>query len=884
MIEYLIIMFLSFPPLLWFRDGYVLLGHDSGFRWDYLAQLPNLFYSWDPKLNFGVDWTIFKGFLITQFPEIFFSAVTGSFAWGQKLALIFWFALTGICMLYFLRALFPQKAYRFFRIFTSIFYMYNYFILDGWTIGERAKFSLYAALPIGLLLLYKVMAREWPVMRTGILFCLLYFFLNGGGVLPLYGATFVVLGLAFIYFARRKPLSFTVVVFFSFLIPFLFLNAYYILPNMEFLRSSYSGSVGGQGGIEGLIAWERVISAHASALNIVRLQGMPSIYNNPWQPFTHVLLTNPVFIALSFVPIIVILIGLIFFWPKHRVLQFLIFLLPLGLVLTMGTHPPTGILYEFAMKKIPGFAMFRSSFYKFAPTFWLPMIVLTGYFVNVFLLKFRKKIVMVAQVILVGGLLFYHYPFFTSEMFALSGDFSTRVKVPDYLKNITSEMKQYIGPDETTVIMPKMKEFSPALTADMYNWEYFSLDRFPRNAIDRRFIANDSSDPVVSRLYDALYSGNSKVFLELARILGIDYVLWRGDAIRSGESTIMAQKILDSDSHVARVYETGLWALYRINQQHEGTVTATTQFRGYEGTEAGGAYLVETYGTVVTQGDEFLEAECIMCKEQEYEKLVQSITTPLTRITPGSRFFFFEEWRQKRLLEQVKDSPREKIDVDIALAQKYFAWGNIERGRSFMRDALATWSTLTGRDGILYAIRLKAYLDAQQEPISEELSRAIWMSEQGTYRYIASPKGNYTLVASDPHALVGDTEDDSGLHRIEVQSTVSHPLIFLRSQEPQKIAAEPKVMFEKINPTKYIAHVTADSRFLLILREHFDPRWKISIPGTHVQVNGFANGWIVDKEGEYNVIFYYEPQKYFTIGLIISSIAFLGSLYYLVRK
>lgn len=68
---------------------------------------------------------------------------------------------------------------------------------------------------------------------------------------------------------------------------------------------------------------------------------------------------------------------------------------------------------------------------------------------------------------------------------------------------------------------------------------------------------------------------------------------------------------------------------------------------------------------------------------------------------------------------------------------------------------------------------------------------------------------------------------------------------------------------------------------------------------THTKINGFANGWTIapthiksnyskdyyvenkDDTIDFNVVIYFKPQSYFYIGLIISTITFMGCIVYL---
>ena len=68
----------------------------------------------------------------------------------------------------------------------------------------------------------------------------------------------------------------------------------------------------------------------------------------------------------------------------------------------------------------------------------------------------------------------------------------------------------------------------------------------------------------------------------------------------------------------------------------------------------------------------------------------------------------------------------------------------------------------------------------------------------------------------------------------------------------------PRITFTKISPTKYIVNIReSKDSYVLILNNTFDESWKIKIDNQivnkHFMINGFANGWLIDKKGDYDI-------------------------------
>lgn len=103
-----------------------------------------------------------------------------------------------------------------------------------------------------------------------------------------------------------------------------------------------------------------------------------------------------------------------------------------------------------------------------------------------------------------------------------------------------------------------------------------------------------------------------------------------------------------------------------------------------------------------------------------------------------------------------------------------------------------------------------------------------------------------------------------------------------------KITDRLKITYEKINPTKYVVHLQGvTSPFILVFSELYNPGWKISFEGDkksydNFRVNYYANGWLIDKKGSYDLKVEFSLQQWLEIGETISIVSFLAMLCLLI--
>lgn len=91
----------------------------------------------------------------------------------------------------------------------------------------------------------------------------------------------------------------------------------------------------------------------------------------------------------------------------------------------------------------------------------------------------------------------------------------------------------------------------------------------------------------------------------------------------------------------------------------------------------------------------------------------------------------------------------------------------------------------------------------------------------------------------------------------------------------------PKVVFNKINPTKYMVDINGLTEpAFLVFSQNYDGLWKMD-GKTSLPVYSLLNGFNIEKDGQYTIEF--EPQKYINPGLIISGLT-LGVLILILIK
>lgn len=171
--------------------------------------------------------------------------------------------------------------------------------------------------------------------------------------------------------------------------------------------------------------------------------------------------------------------------------------------------------------------------------------------------------------------------------------------------------------------------------------------------------------------------------------------------------------------------------------------------------------------------------------------------------------------------------------------------------------------------------------------------------------------------------LKGESEGSGAVFKnLSLTKVVTPTIVFVK--DTGRVLDTPKITYQEITSTDYTIKIeNAKKPFLLSFSEQFDGNWNIlstdrqgfygknptiskyfdgnvrevayanriqpeasvnslinnsKIDSLHMKLNGFSNGWLISKNGTYQIQLTFSPQKYFIIGLMVSVLTFIAVL------
>lgn len=759
-IDILVIVLFSLIPFLWFAHGQIIAGHDAGFPFSPWQHFSDRLFLWTQRFGLGDDQaTAVGGFFIHGF-EGLVSKIGFSLTQVQQITFSAYFFGFGISMYLLAREVFKDKRY--IPLLAAVMYMLNHFLLQGWFIAERTKFSLYIALPLIVMLVFKLYHGKLKPLTAAIFASFIIFFLNGGGFFPLYGAFLITLPFIMLLLIglSDKKLR-TLAMFFQFsvfwVVGSFLLNAYWILPTYQYASTSFGAELSLAGGKEGVLGWVQSISENASYYNIFRLQGIQEWYVNPLHPYAQTFLGNPFFFVFShFLPLLIFGSLLVSQNKERKLIAMWAGLVLVSILFMAGSHPPFGFFYVWMIQHIPGFIVFRTPYYKFAPALWLSASLLIAYTLNYLLQKVPKvSIQAILVVMLLAGWSVYNFPFFTGVFTDYEvGQKTTKVTVPDYVLDYG---KWANSPEFTYNRLLVLPGQNVQTHYEAYTWGYWSLAQLQSLLTNSSYISNvsfkgETEESLIKNIY-ALIAKRDPSWIDQAQYLFVDGVLLRKDfdyklAGSETESPFLLEDFLNQDSRFAKVKEFGPWVVYELKGKHADRFALKDYYYEVQAQNPQQFFEPSTLpGVTFNQNTIFIENDianftdhkkgeiyvprCLHCllDEKRLFDLSQSQV-----VTAGSIFYNVKINKDKLSLAQVSDT-KEKLKLSAVISFKRL---NELRSQFLNKDPVAErivgWNSLydafTEQEKILneymggitnYTLADNEYLSILQENLTKQL-------------------------------------------------------------------------------------------------------------------------------------------------------------------
>ena len=607
--DLLIIFLLGLLPILWLPGQTLLLGHDSGMTFDPITHLLDRLHVWTQRLGIGTDQSagLLGAIVFIHGLEALLVWVGFSMQWMQKLQFVFWFVTPGLAMYYFVHKTWSDKKYL--PLIASVIYMLNFFLIQAWFVAERTKFSIYVALPLIIYFTFGYLSGKISYKKSIIATGLIIGFFNAGGSFPLYGGLILAILSIFLYeyflHFGREIIKKTILFSLGVGVIYALLNAFWLFTYLYYIFGFYNRDLALAGGPQGSLAWSEYLAKGSTFINLFRGQGVPEWYLNPYHAFASNFLTNPILILASFAFPVLAYLSLFFAKLKKDKYYIYIFVVMslVALFFSAGPRSQLGSIYEFIAIHTPGFAIFRSNFYKFGYLLWFSYAVLIGFSLDVIFSKIEnflksKKftfniISLVLPIVFVLAYVLYHYPVLTGSFLDYSSEpgkeLTTRVTVPQYIFDF-GKWANAQDPNKRYLVVPEISDTGFIA----YQWRYWSLasinSLLTKNSfVQNTFMVQQSERLLMKQMYSALLREDMKSFTDFTEVFAIDGIVvhedfdWKNPAWATTNPLIYT-KILDNNKNFKLAQTFGKWKVYDIVGRNESLrVTATPRLNFLQG-------------------------------------------------------------------------------------------------------------------------------------------------------------------------------------------------------------------------------------------------------------------------------------------------------------
>jgi len=848
------ILIFGLTPLIWFKDGLLIAGQDHLEHLDTSNLFHYYSYSWNAKFNEGSP-----NLNISQvFPYILFWVILKRIGLSlvniERLWTVLMFLLPGFSMYYLVKILARNKKnFYLLAIVASFLYMFNlYLVLDP--IHEVYRL-VQAFLPLMLAFFIKGLEKSNLYLKYSIYISITSIFFTSSYLIPSVVSIIpltLFLYLVFFILTNRSRIVDSLKFAFVTLLNVIFINLWWMIvyfPNaFRVSESMHKVKLFTALDTGPLLEFFRFLGQWGW-----RMKG----YKLPYFPYANYYDRFPLLFLTFF--LVVITFSSILFLKRNKNISYFLLLALFGLFLVKGTHGPFGEIYDFFYKNVPGFWTFREPYTKFTLLNIFSFSILLGYSVdNIFnyinnsnFIKGRKYLYFfpnIFVVLIILTILAISFPMFTGETIWNEKDGNRRswhVKIPNYWIDVQNWFEK--NDSKNKIFMtPK-----GGLYNSPFDWAHgFSSTYTPAKVLLKNpilFFDSESltrANLLINSIYENFNTENVLDFSKILSFLNVKYILQQNDLN----------------------WEFGL----------EGTLSPEDMEKILKKQEA--FHLKESFGKLDLY-------------EMDDNFFIQKI------YIPDNIIYFHGGIEDIEYLAKI--SSFNEFEKKSGVIFSEFLDNNDIQTMDYISHIFLTVDIQRDKDDTnwIYKINVPSKFDYEvyfrnSEYFEKHDVDFIVINIDGNEKKIEIKD---IIIKNEEWIFLDNLILDIGSHEIEISFFDSmgreKPSIKLdlAVKYDRENVEKPGIIFKEINPTKYIIQVRkAKYPYLLVLSENFNRNWKLYLNGKplvenkHFIINGFANAWLVEEKGNYNITIEYLPQRYMNLGALVSFATLFLSLAYLI--
>lgn len=590
-----------------------------------------------------------------------------------------------------------------------------------------------------------------------------------------------------------------------------------------------------------------------------------------------------------------------------------------SLYFVKGSNPPFGDLFRFLFMQITPLQFFRNSFEKFGFLVPLAAAPLLAAGLEDLSLRFRKKMRFFLYVSFLGIIVgFLGFPFWSglvfTNVFPPTNDYSVgyKVKVPDYYKE-ASDWLQLQGNNFRFLGFPSTNQ---GIT---YKWEkgYQGIET------SMWLFSTPNITFTTTLLYfDKVSSQLEKIFMrtpdfyKVMNILNAKYLMVRSDVdfnernIRDPKKIIEISNKYMQEGSLGKLTSFGKLGFWENPYWEDKTVyVADSLIKISPEIELGDFTLPE----VASSAAAYQQARKSLDKMVSLEIIHPTKQKAESKLNPYKSKFEIKNSGSYELLVNlpaVRVDDKKIIDKPILRTDGRLSYDKLDFTAGFheveltnqLSDNLAIRIANTNDYTVLdfdpfskYSVSFDYSIKGSQKE-SLEIFQDNDQLKNGSFNssYIRelSNNPNEPLISYqdiyEPRDTAGSIkvifspqlQDNLFVKNMSIKKIVQPEAVLIRKNEDlaKKV---PNLVYKKVSPTYYELQIkNAQNPFVLVFSSIFSPGWEIKYSdglkaNDHFLVNSYANGWMIDKKGDYNLVLDFSLQDNLKQDSIISAASFI---------